>query len=137
MVIEKTGIYRILGYQDIRGNKIMIVCPSIIMNKEFIKKMIKAKVLEYEAFKGLFRETVPEKVYDKFDRQCSELKDIIKETVFEMLMEEKSKKSGNSCCGNKEKKNSSSDVNVEGKTGDDSVSSQQTDRNRKINVDFD
>lgn len=55
------------------------------MNKEFVKKMIKAKALEYEAFHELFKEYAPQPVVDRVNRRADDIKDILKETVFEMM----------------------------------------------------
>ena len=56
------------------------------MNKEFVKKMIKAKSLEYEAFKELFKEYAPQPVVNKISKHADEIKDVLKEAVFEMIL---------------------------------------------------
>lgn len=82
------------------------------MNKEFVKKMIKAKALEYEAFKELFTEYAPQPVVDKVTKNADEIKGILKEAVFEIMSEDKQEEysKGKETAGNK--------------------------KNRKVNVDF-
>ncbi|WP_160685037.1 hypothetical protein [Clostridium sp. C2-6-12] len=54
------------------------------MNKEFAKKMIKAKRLEYEAIK----EIIPERLKDRIDTFEKEAFSLIKDLAFEILSEE-------------------------------------------------
>lgn len=55
------------------------------MNKEFLKKMMKAKMLEYEAIKEL----IPSNMKDKVESCEKELIDIFKNIALEMINEEK------------------------------------------------
>lgn len=55
-----------------------------LVNKEFVKKMIKAKKLEYEAIK----EVLPEEIKEKVDNLEIEAMDIIKDIAIEILKEE-------------------------------------------------
>lgn len=55
------------------------------MNKEFLKKMMKAKMLEYEAIKEL----IPSNMKDKIESCEKELMDTFKDIALEMIMEEK------------------------------------------------
>lgn len=58
------------------------------MNKEFVKKMLQAKKLEYEALE----EILPDSIKEKRKKIVSEFKDIIKEVVIEDITEDKSTK---------------------------------------------
>lgn len=55
------------------------------MNKEFVKKIMKAKMLEYEAIKEL----IPSNMRDKIESCEKELMDTFKDIALEMIMEEK------------------------------------------------
>lgn len=55
------------------------------MNKSFVKKIIKAKVLEYEAIKEL----IPKSIQNKMEFIENELVDTFKDIALEILMEEK------------------------------------------------
>ena len=73
------------------------------MNKEFAKKMIKAKRLEYEAIK----EIIPEHFKDRIDTFEKEAFSFIKDLAIEILSEdvhEKSKCNSDDNC-NKDSKN--------------------------------
>lgn len=58
------------------------------MNKEFIKKMIKAETLKYEALK----EILPEKVKKRVDDIEKEAFSLIKDIAIYMVQEEKEEK---------------------------------------------
>lgn len=58
------------------------------MNKEFVKKMLQAKKLEYEALE----EILPDCIKEKRSRVVSEIKDIIREVIIEDVTEDKSTK---------------------------------------------
>ena len=58
------------------------------MNKEFIKKMIKAETLKYEALK----EILPEKVRKRVDDIEKEALGLIKDIAIYMIQEEKDEK---------------------------------------------
>jgi DNA-directed RNA polymerase beta' subunit len=58
------------------------------MNKEFIKKMIKAETLKYEAIK----EILPEKVRKRVDDIEKEAFSLIKDIAIYMIQEEKDEK---------------------------------------------
>lgn len=84
------------------------------MNKEFVKKMIKAKSLEYEAFKELFKEYAPQPVVNKISKHADEIKDVLKEAVFEMMKDSYSSMkddydTGKETSGNKKNKKISVD----------------------------
>ena len=73
------------------------------MNKEFAKKMIKAKRLEYEAIK----EVMPESLRDRIDTFEKEAFSLIKDLAIEILSEdahEKNKCNSDDNC-NKDSKN--------------------------------
>lgn len=73
------------------------------MNKEFAKKVIKAKRLEYEAIK----EVMPERLKDRIDTFEKEAFSLIKDLAIEIISEdahEKSKSNSNDNC-NKDSKN--------------------------------
>ena len=73
------------------------------MNKEFAKKMIKAKRIEYEAIK----EVMPERLRDRIDTFEKESFSFIKDLAIEILSEdahEKSKCNSDDNC-NKDSKN--------------------------------
>ena len=73
------------------------------MNKEFAKKMIKAKKLEYEAIK----EVMPEGLRDRIDTFEKEAFSLLKDLAIEILSEdahEKSKCNSDDNC-NKDNKN--------------------------------
>lgn len=55
------------------------------MNKEFVKKMMKAKMLEYEAIKEL----IPSNMKDKVESCEKELIGTFKDIALEMIIEEK------------------------------------------------
>jgi hypothetical protein len=59
------------------------------MNKEFVKKMIKAKRLEYEAIK----EVMPERLKDRIDTFEKEAFSLIKDLAIEIISEDAHKKS--------------------------------------------
>lgn len=84
------------------------------MNKEFVKKMIKSKALELQAFKILFEEYAPQPVLNKVSKQTEEIKDIIKEIVYE-VMEERFDNNDSSKCeeDNRNKKNKKINVDFE------------------------
>lgn len=81
------------------------------MNKEFVKKMIKAKRLEYEAIK----EVMPEGLKNRIDSFEKEAFTLIRDLAVEILSEDAKEKS---------KWNSEGDWNQDGKNV------------KKINVDF-
>lgn len=54
------------------------------MNKEFIKKIIKAEKLKYEALKEILPNSVREKV-DEFEKETF---DLLKDIAFEMIKED-------------------------------------------------
>lgn len=58
------------------------------MNKEFVKKMLQAKKLEYEAL----GEILPDSIKEKRKKIVSEFKDIIREVIIEDVTEDKSTK---------------------------------------------
>ena len=58
------------------------------MNKEFVKKMLQAKKLEY----GALEEILPDCIKEKRSRVVSEIKDIIREVIIEDVTEDKSTK---------------------------------------------
>jgi hypothetical protein len=73
------------------------------MNKEFVKKMIKAKRLEYEAIK----EIMPVSLRDRIDTFEKETFSLVKDLAIEILSEdahEKSKCNSDNNC-NKDNKN--------------------------------
>lgn len=81
------------------------------MNKEFAKKMIKAKRLEYEAIKEVMPEGLKNRI-DSFEKEAFRL---IRDLAIEILSEDAKEKS---------KCNSESNLNQDGKNV------------KKINVDF-
>ena len=73
------------------------------MNKEFVKKMIKAKRLEYEAIK----EIMPESIKNRIDYFQKDAFNLIKEVTIEMVkddMNEKSNKENKCDIDNKDSK---------------------------------
>ncbi|MBU5317295.1 hypothetical protein KQI30_13645 [Clostridium bornimense] len=58
------------------------------MNKEFVKKMLQAKKLEYEALE----EILPDCIKEKRSRVVSDIKDIIRDVIIEDITEDKSTK---------------------------------------------
>ena len=58
------------------------------MNKEFVKKMLQAKKLEYEALE----EILPDSIKEKRKKIVSEFKDIIRDVIIEDITEDKSTK---------------------------------------------
>ena len=54
------------------------------MNKEFVKKMIKAKKLEYEAIK----EIMPENIKSRIDSFQKEAFNLIKDVAIELIKED-------------------------------------------------
>ena len=54
------------------------------MNKEFVKKMIKAKKLEYEAIKEIMPETIKNRI-DSFQKEAFNL---IKDVAIEIIKED-------------------------------------------------
>ena len=58
------------------------------MNKEFVKKLLQAKKLEYEALE----EILPDCIKEKRSRVVSDIKDIIRDVIIEDITEDKSTK---------------------------------------------
>jgi|GEM_PF-2821728 len=62
------------------------------MNREFVKKMLKAEVLKYSAIKEIMPEAIKGRI-DKFEKEAA---DVLKEVVFEAF-EEKSEDKPKEC----------------------------------------
>ena len=82
------------------------------MNKEFVKKMIKAKKLEYEAIKEIMPETIKNRI-DSFQKDAFNL---IKDVAIEIIKEDM------------HEKNNECDIDNETKTTNKNI--------KKIRVDF-
>ncbi|MBU5437334.1 hypothetical protein KQI42_04895 [Tissierella sp. MSJ-40] len=59
------------------------------MNKEFMKKIIKAEILKYEAFKEILPDCIRGKLNDLEKESMSFLKDVTVEIIEESLKENK------------------------------------------------
>ncbi|EKQ50725.1 MULTISPECIES: hypothetical protein [unclassified Clostridium] len=77
------------------------------MNKEFIKKMLKAKRFEYEAIK----EIIPDKIRDRIDCFEKEAISIIRDIGFEMIKEDIKDKEEKNNADNKSTKKINIDFN--------------------------
>ncbi len=62
------------------------------MNKEFVRKMLKAEMLRYSAIKEIMPEAIKGRI-DKFEKEAA---DVLKEVVFEAF-EEKSEDKPKEC----------------------------------------
>ncbi|MFL0252502.1 hypothetical protein ACJDT4_18990 [Clostridium neuense] len=62
------------------------------MNKEFVKKMLKAEMLRYSAIKEIMPEAIKDRI-DKFEKEAS---GVLKEVAFEAF-EEKSEDNPKEC----------------------------------------
>ena len=72
------------------------------MNQSVVKKMVKAKLLEYEALKEILEERMPEPMKEKAKHIENEMMQIAKELILERIMEKRGEEQED--CDDKEEK---------------------------------
>jgi hypothetical protein len=82
---------------------------GVNMNKEFVRKMIKAEQLRYEAIKEILPDNIKRKV-DKVEKEAFEL---LKDIALEVIKEKVVDRDSNSEEENKENRKNSKKVNVD------------------------
>ncbi|MBP3888313.1 MAG: hypothetical protein J6F30_11835 [Cellulosilyticum sp.] len=78
------------------------------MNKSFVKKLVKAKLLEYEAIKEILGDKMPESLKEMAKELEKDVMDIAKEIIWEKMSEGNAEQT---TTNNKENTNSKAKVN--------------------------